>query len=160
MYRQINPSSRQEQLLRMLFQPTGDGLFQRACEADGFRGLVAAILDARGFVIRIPDQGGDHSPEAVGFAGPEENTGANRLEEHPQGQLLRHLGRHQAVHLCSPLELLPGRPLVLGVEPQLVLRPDEDQVGEAAEEVLRGIRALATGVGAEWNSILRDGRVG
>ena len=29
----------------MLFQPTGEGLFQRACEADGFRGLVAAILD-------------------------------------------------------------------------------------------------------------------
>jgi len=49
MYRQINPSSRQEQLLRMLFQPTGDGLFQRACEADGFRGLVAAILDDPGY---------------------------------------------------------------------------------------------------------------
>jgi hypothetical protein len=45
MYRRINPSSRQELLLRMLFQPTGEGLFQRACEADGFRGLVAAILD-------------------------------------------------------------------------------------------------------------------
>jgi hypothetical protein len=29
----------------MLFQPTGDGVFYRACEADGYRGLVAAILD-------------------------------------------------------------------------------------------------------------------
>jgi hypothetical protein len=45
MYRRINPSSHQELSLRMLFQPTGEGLFQRACEADGFRGLVAAILD-------------------------------------------------------------------------------------------------------------------
>ena len=45
MYRLINPSSLQELSLRMLFQPTGEGLFQRACEADGFRGLVAAILD-------------------------------------------------------------------------------------------------------------------
>jgi len=45
MYRRINPSSHQELSLRMLFQPTGQGLFQRACEADGFRGLVAAILD-------------------------------------------------------------------------------------------------------------------
>jgi hypothetical protein len=45
MYRRINPSTHQELSLRMLFQPTGEGLFQRACEADGFRGLVAAILD-------------------------------------------------------------------------------------------------------------------
>jgi len=45
MYRLINPSNLQELSLRMLFQPTGEGLFQRACEADGFRGLVAAILD-------------------------------------------------------------------------------------------------------------------
>jgi hypothetical protein len=29
----------------MLFQPLGDGTFHRACEADSFRGLVAAILD-------------------------------------------------------------------------------------------------------------------
>jgi hypothetical protein len=29
----------------MLFQPMGDGSFYRACEADSFRGLVAAILD-------------------------------------------------------------------------------------------------------------------
>ena len=45
MYRRINASSHQELSLRMLFQPTGEGLFQRACEADDFRGLVAAILD-------------------------------------------------------------------------------------------------------------------
>jgi len=29
----------------MLFQPLGDGTFHRACEADSFRGLVAAMLD-------------------------------------------------------------------------------------------------------------------
>ena len=45
MYRRVNPTSRQELQLRMLFQPAGDGVFFRACEADGFRGLVAAILD-------------------------------------------------------------------------------------------------------------------
>jgi len=45
MYRRINPTSRQELPLRMLFQPLGDGTFHRACEADSFRGLVAAMLD-------------------------------------------------------------------------------------------------------------------
>jgi hypothetical protein len=29
----------------MLFQPLGNGTFHRACEADSFRGLVAAMLD-------------------------------------------------------------------------------------------------------------------
>jgi len=29
----------------MLFQPLGNGTFLRACEADSFRGLVAAMLD-------------------------------------------------------------------------------------------------------------------
>ena len=29
----------------MLFNATGEGFFQRACEADSFRGLIAAILD-------------------------------------------------------------------------------------------------------------------
>jgi hypothetical protein len=47
MYRRINPSSRRELPLRMLFQPAGPGLFNRACEADSFRGLVAAIIDDR-----------------------------------------------------------------------------------------------------------------
>jgi hypothetical protein len=45
MYRRINPTSRQELPLRMLFQPIGNGTFHRACEADSFRGLVAAMLD-------------------------------------------------------------------------------------------------------------------
>jgi len=31
--------------MRMLFQPLGNGTFHRACEADSFRGLVAAMLD-------------------------------------------------------------------------------------------------------------------
>ncbi len=31
--------------MRMLFQPLGNGTFHRACEADSFRGLVAALLD-------------------------------------------------------------------------------------------------------------------
>jgi hypothetical protein len=29
----------------MLYQPIGPALFHRACEADGWRGLVAALLD-------------------------------------------------------------------------------------------------------------------
>ena len=45
MYRRINPTSPQELPLRMLFQPVREGLFYRACEADTFRGLLAAMLD-------------------------------------------------------------------------------------------------------------------
>ena len=45
MYRIIQPESVQRLPIRMLFQPAGDGVFYRACEADGFRGLVAAMLD-------------------------------------------------------------------------------------------------------------------
>jgi hypothetical protein len=45
MYRRINPTSRQLLPMRMLFQPLGNGTFLRACEADSFHGLVAAMLD-------------------------------------------------------------------------------------------------------------------
>ena len=45
MYRRINPTSRQQLPLRMLFQPLGNGTFLKACEADSFRELVAAMLD-------------------------------------------------------------------------------------------------------------------
>jgi len=46
MYRYITPASEQELPLRMLFQPMGGpGFFHRACEADSFRGLTAALLD-------------------------------------------------------------------------------------------------------------------
>jgi hypothetical protein len=45
MYRRINPTSPQQLPMRMLFQPVGNGAFHRACEADSFRGLVAAMLD-------------------------------------------------------------------------------------------------------------------
>jgi len=45
MYRRINPTSHQLLPMRMLFQPLGNGTFLRACEADSFRGLVAAMLD-------------------------------------------------------------------------------------------------------------------
>jgi hypothetical protein len=45
MYRFINPASKRDLPLRMLFQPTADGLFLRACEADSFRALVAAMVD-------------------------------------------------------------------------------------------------------------------
>ena len=45
MYRRINPASRQQLPSRMLFQPLGNGTFLKACEADSFRGLVAAMLD-------------------------------------------------------------------------------------------------------------------
>jgi hypothetical protein len=45
MYRRVHPASERQLALRMLFQPAGDGTFLRACEADGWRGLVAAMLD-------------------------------------------------------------------------------------------------------------------
>jgi hypothetical protein len=45
MYRRINPTSRKQLPVRMLFQPLVNGTFLRACEADSFRGLVAAMLD-------------------------------------------------------------------------------------------------------------------
>jgi hypothetical protein len=45
MYRRIHPASQQQLPMRMLFQPLGNGTFHRACEADSFRGLVAAMLD-------------------------------------------------------------------------------------------------------------------
>ena len=45
MYRLIRPDTPQELPLRMLFQPAGPGLFHRACEADSYRSLVAALLD-------------------------------------------------------------------------------------------------------------------
>jgi hypothetical protein len=49
MYRRITPDDERQLPLRMLLQPTGDGLFLRAAEADSFRGLVAAILDDPGY---------------------------------------------------------------------------------------------------------------
>ena len=45
MYRFIDPSSEQQLPFRMLFQPARAGVFYRACEADGYRGLVAALLN-------------------------------------------------------------------------------------------------------------------
>ena len=44
-YRFINPSNDRELSLRMLVQPAGDGAFMKACEADSWRGLVAALLN-------------------------------------------------------------------------------------------------------------------
>ncbi len=45
MYRLIHPGDPQELPLRMLFHPVEEGVFNKACEADSFRGLVAALLD-------------------------------------------------------------------------------------------------------------------
>ncbi len=49
MYRLIHPHDRQELPLRMLFHPAGEGAYLRACEADSFRALVAALLDDPGY---------------------------------------------------------------------------------------------------------------
>ncbi len=49
MYRLIHPGDRQELPLRMLFQPLGEAVYLKACEADSFRGLVAALLDDAGY---------------------------------------------------------------------------------------------------------------
>jgi len=48
-YRLIDPADQQELPLRMLFHPVSEGIFLRACEADSFRGLVAALLDDAGY---------------------------------------------------------------------------------------------------------------
>src|ERR1700738_5569103 len=45
MYRSIEPHSPKRAPLRLLFQPAGEGVFLKACEADSWRGLVAAILN-------------------------------------------------------------------------------------------------------------------
>ena len=45
MYRFIRHDTPSELALRMLLQPAASGLFHRACEADSYRGLVAALLD-------------------------------------------------------------------------------------------------------------------
>jgi len=50
-YRLINPTSEQVLPIRMLFEPEGDGTFLRACEADGPRALVAAIMEDPGYEI-------------------------------------------------------------------------------------------------------------
>jgi hypothetical protein len=55
MYRYIDPDSRRELLHGMLLHPTGDGYFQRACEADSWRGLVAAVLDDPGYETADPE---------------------------------------------------------------------------------------------------------
>ena len=44
MYRLVTPEMPQQLPLRMLFEPIGAGVFFRACEADSFRGLVAALI--------------------------------------------------------------------------------------------------------------------
>jgi hypothetical protein len=46
MYRLVHPGDPQELPMRMLFHPVGEGVYLKACEADSFRGLVAALLDA------------------------------------------------------------------------------------------------------------------
>jgi len=43
-YRLVTPEMPQQLPLRMLFQPISAGVFFRACEADSFRGLVAALI--------------------------------------------------------------------------------------------------------------------
>jgi hypothetical protein len=44
MYRHLGPGETRELPMRMLFQAAAGGLFLKACEADSWRGLVAALL--------------------------------------------------------------------------------------------------------------------
>ena len=55
MYRFIDPGSERRLPMRMLFQPAGDGTFLRACEADSWRSLVAAILDDPAYETAGPE---------------------------------------------------------------------------------------------------------
>ncbi|MDQ6884560.1 MAG: hypothetical protein M3077_10065 [Candidatus Dormibacteraeota bacterium] len=45
MFRLVQPGDPPELPMRMLFHPVGDGVYLKACEADGMRGLVAALLN-------------------------------------------------------------------------------------------------------------------
>lgn len=46
MYRYLRPGAPRQLAMRMLIQPAAGGLFLKACEADSWRGLVAALLDS------------------------------------------------------------------------------------------------------------------
>jgi hypothetical protein len=54
-YRHIHPDSNQELPLRMLYEPAEERSFLRACEADSWRGLVAAMLDDPGYETDSPE---------------------------------------------------------------------------------------------------------
>lgn len=56
MYRVIHPGDRQELPLRMLFHPVGEGVFLNAAEADGYRGLLAALIDDPGYEAADPQR--------------------------------------------------------------------------------------------------------
>jgi hypothetical protein len=49
MYRTVHPTDQQKLPFRMLYEPANTGVFLRACEADSFRALVAALLDDDGY---------------------------------------------------------------------------------------------------------------
>ena len=49
MYRHLGPGEARELPMRMLFQPAAGGLFLKACEADSWRGLVAALVNDRAY---------------------------------------------------------------------------------------------------------------
>jgi hypothetical protein len=44
MYRELSPKTLRQLPFAILLDPGGDGSFGRACEADSWRGLVAAVL--------------------------------------------------------------------------------------------------------------------
>ena len=54
MYRLIHPADRRELRLRMLYHPVSQGVYLKACEADSYRGLVAALLDDPGYETETP----------------------------------------------------------------------------------------------------------
>ena len=115
MYRRINPGSERQLPLRMLFQPVGDGLFHRACEADGFRGLVAALLDDPGYEtadvetrlvarLRLADETRllaeiAGSPLAIG-----DRDGADAINVATDEKLIRSLDRIGSVSLDPSLQ--------------------------------------------------------
>ena len=44
MHRELSPDTPRQLAFGILLDPVGDGTFRRACEADSWRGLVAAVL--------------------------------------------------------------------------------------------------------------------
>src|SRR5260370_7192960 len=68
--------------------------------------------------------------------------------------------REKGVRSCGPPCRLPGGALEQPVELQLVLRPNEDRVGESAEQAVIGIGHLAVHMAAEAHALRGNCGVG
>src|SRR5262245_34200218 len=78
---------------------------------------------------------------------------------HRRSKALSTSPRHTALS-CRPRSGLPGRALEQPVEPQFVLGPDEDHVGEAPQQMLTLASIDGVAVAAQPDAVTGDGGVG